>query len=394
MPAIEYGRIVVRNLVRRKRRTILTTLGIIIGVSIVVALASLGEGLRGAVLQEVGYLGADTVVLLPAPPGSLASFTGGPPFTDDQVRTIETTTGIRDAGRAVMYTVTIEYRGERKSQAINAIDSALIDIFETSQGYQVAEGRRFRAGASELVVGARMARKLFKDPIKLGQHLMVDGHDFEVVGIFAEVGTQDPDNYAYGDLKVIRTISKNEGHGAVVARLSPGARTEPVVAALTKRLKQKRGSEDFTILTPMKAQEAASSIIGVVELFLLGVAGIALLVGGIGIMNTMYTSVLERTREIGIFKAMGANDREIFLIFMLESGVLSLAGGVVGVVLGLGGAKLVELVAKASGSSLKVPLSPEIVLFGLAFSFFVGVISGVVPARQASKLNPVEALRS
>jgi putative ABC transport system permease protein len=156
----------------------------------------------------------------------------------------------------------------------------------------------------------------------------------------------------------------------------------------------KRGNEDFNVQTFEQVLETFSVILGIVQLVVVGIATISLVVGGIGIMNTMYTSVLERTRQIGVMKAIGAKDSHILLIFLFEAGIIGLFGGTVGVILGTIAGKTVETAASIAGySMLRVALTLKIALTGLLFAFFVGVLSGIAPARQASKLNPVEALR-
>ena len=140
--------------------------------------------------------------------------------------------------------------------------------------------------------------------------------------------------------------------------------------------------------------DIVGSIMGLIQVVIFGFASIAIVVGGIGIMNTMYTSVHERIREIGIMKAVGAKNKTIILIFLIESGIFGLAGGLGGIVLGLGLAKIVEIYCQTQNLFLlKASITPQLVLFGLAFSFLVGCISGFLPARSAAKLKPVEALR-
>ncbi len=140
--------------------------------------------------------------------------------------------------------------------------------------------------------------------------------------------------------------------------------------------------------------ESFQVILNIIQIFLIGIAAISLVVGGIGIMNTMYTSVLERTKEIGIMKSIGAKNSDILIIFLIESGILGLIGGLIGIILGMSFSKLIELGAKLAGYGMIQVSFPLLLILGtLLFSFLIGTISGVLPARQASKLKPVDALR-
>ena len=154
-----------------------------------------------------------------------------------------------------------------------------------------------------------------------------------------------------------------------------------------------RDDENFQVVTPAQIAEQINNVLGVVQIVLVGIAAISLVVGGIGIMNSMYTSVLERTREIGIMKSIGARNEDILKIFLIEAGLLGLVGGVFGVAIGVGIGKVVEIFAASAGYGLlKVPINFWIIGFGLGFAILVGTVSGALPAIRASKMNPVDAL--
>ena len=160
-----------------------------------------------------------------------------------------------------------------------------------------------------------------------------------------------------------------------------------------KELERKRGDTNFQVLTASQILEQIGQILGVMQIVLVGIAAISLLVGAIGIMNSMYTSVLERTKDIGIMKAIGARNADILQIFLIESGMIGLVGGLLGTALGTGMALAVEPFAKNAGFPLIITLEMGVLLFGLLFAFVIGMISGILPAYQASKLKPVDALR-
>jgi putative ABC transport system permease protein len=163
---------------------------------------------------------------------------------------------------------------------------------------------------------------------------------------------------------------------------------------LRKSRGQKEGEEDFTVQTSEQLAESFSTVFTIVQVVLIGLASISLLVGGIGIMNTMFTSVLERTREIGVMKAIGARNSDIMKIFLIEAGLLCTIGGGIGIILGIGISKLIQYVAAQAGMGIIQAYFPWYLIVGaLAFSFLVGTLSGIFPARRAAKLKPVDALR-
>jgi len=155
-----------------------------------------------------------------------------------------------------------------------------------------------------------------------------------------------------------------------------------------------RGEEDFTVMTAAQLSETVGGILSAVSTVLIGIGAISLLVGGVGIMNTMYTSVVERTREIGIYKALGAENHTILMLFLVESGLIGVIGGLIGIVLGFGMAKVVEVIGREMGVGLLYAwISWELTAFALFFSFSIGVLAGFLPSRSASQMDPVDALR-
>jgi len=203
------------------------------------------------------------------------------------------------------------------------------------------------------------------------------------------------------DLDIFRGITgKKDGAPQAIAKIASGFSPEEVAEDIKENLletrRRQRGEEEssFSVLTNEAMTGMVSNIMGVIQLAVFAFASIAMIVGGIGIMNTMYTSVHERTREIGILKAVGAKKSTITTIFLIESGVIGLVGGVGGMILGLGLAKLIELVGQVHPVFyISASISPGLIIFGLTFSFLIGCLSGFLPARNAAKLKPVDALR-
>ena len=184
----------------------------------------------------------------------------------------------------------------------------------------------------------------------------------------------------------------------IVVRVRDKDKIEDVANEIERKLRNDRnekvGEESFSVETPLQALGAVNTVLGIINIIIIGIAAISLFVGGIGIANTMYTSVLERRKEIGVMKAVGAKNKDILMLFLIESGLLGLVGGIVGALLGLGAALFVSGAAtSALGVPFEVVISYPLIFGAIAFSFLVGMISGVLPAMQASKLNVVDALR-
>jgi len=186
----------------------------------------------------------------------------------------------------------------------------------------------------------------------------------------------------------------------MMVKIEDGASTDKIAEDIEKELgeirKRKRGEDvsDFSVLTSEKMGGIVGGVMGVIQIAVMAFAGIAILVGGMGIMNTMFTAVRERTREIGVLKAIGAKNRAVITIFLIESGIIGLVGGAGGVILGLTVAKIVEAYGRTATFYLEAYMPPGLIIFGLLFSFLIGCLSGYFPARRAAKLKPTEALRS
>jgi len=390
----EYGRMAVRNLSRRRKRSFLTVLGIIIGITIVVAFISLGDGMRNAITGQLSALGSDVIMVTPGQFGSTAAL-GGVIFDQSDVDTVAGTPGIRAADLEVIGSLVMEFKGTKKVVTAIGGEEALQEIAERSGQFPIGEGRWPVKKEKGVLIGHKIAATAFDDEIRLKERVLLNGEPYTVVGILSERGQQQADRAVILEREALVELTDNQlGMANLIAQLDSGADPERTAEAVKKNLKRKRGAEDFTVMNPKKAQEAVGGVLGVLQLFLTAIASIALVVGGIGIMNTMYTSVMERTREIGTIKAIGACGHEILYIFLLEAGMLGILGGVVGTAIGLGFAKLIEIIAQYAGyRMLKVLVTPEVLVIGIGFAFVIGVVSGVLPARQASQLDPVEALR-
>ncbi|MEM4336824.1 MAG: ABC transporter permease [Candidatus Woesearchaeota archaeon] len=400
-----YVTLAFKNLSHRKLRSWLTLIGIFIGIAAVVSLISLGEGLQNAVTEQFKSLGSDRVIILPGgmlgPPGSETSLVT---LTKEDVKAVKKTKGVKDAAGVLIETLRIERDKDVVYSMVFGIPTGEdSDVFEVTKRFEVERGRKIKAGDKfKAVVGLQYAKEqgILEKPLDIGDTIKINGFDFEIIGIRKTQGNSISDSQVIISEEALRDITKNYFEVSVIhAIIEQGVNPDVVVDNVKKELRKSRnvekGKEDFDVTTSAKLIKSVTSILIIIEGIIIGIAAISLLVGGIGIMNTMYTSVLERTREIGIMKAVGAKNSDIMLIFLLEAGFLGAVGGVLGVVLGFVVSKSVEYIGAIVWGSplLRADFSLSLVLGAVSFAFFIGTISGTLPAIQAAKLKPVDALR-
>jgi putative ABC transport system permease protein len=253
----------------------------------------------------------------------------------------------------------------------------------------------------KIVVGSDyLEKKLYTRHLKLGDDLRIEGQDFEIVGILKRSASVFGNEFIIMNDEPMREVLDIGDEVDLIAVKVQDADMVPLIAErIEKEMRKSRdveeGKEDFSVETPEQVIETMGKILDYVTWFLVFIAMISLVVGGIGIMNTMFTSVLERRKEIGIMKSIGARNRNVLTLFLIESGVLGLAGGTIGILLGMGLSKSVEVIATlALGTQLiQAHYTLTWILIPLIFSFVIGTISGVMPAMQAANLKPVDALR-
>ncbi|MBC7222320.1 ABC transporter permease [Candidatus Bipolaricaulota bacterium] len=385
-------RLSLRNIRHRGLRSWLTVIGILIGTAAVVALISIGQGLQRSVARQVErIMGYNTILV-----------TSGGLNLGQRIRldieTIRAIPGVRSAIAVRTETAYVEGPNGKGFLAVLGYDPAM-EEFVAEMNLRVAAGRPL-SERGEVLLGSRAAQAL---GAQVGNDVVIEGRRFTVVGILE---AQRAGGFATGgltitDLLVIPLTELRElfpGPELVqyaVIRLEEQASVAEVRERIRDHLRtvgeRNASLTDFEDLT-----RNIQSVIRGVQAFLAGIAGIALLVGGVGVMNTMYTAVLERTREIGILKAVGAKDIHVLLLFLFESGLMGLAGGALGMLMGFGLAwvatAVVSRMFQTQGSFSPV-LSLALVFGALFFSFMVGAVAGIFPAYRAARLPPVEALR-
>lgn len=405
----DYLKFAVKSIKHRKLRSWLTMVGIFIGIAAVVSLISLGQGLQDTINEQFQKVGGNRIIITPG--GGItgvgamaASDYSSAKLTDHDVGVVKRVRGVENARGMWTKSMKVEFKGEYKYVMVFGVptDAESQDLFKKIDYFVVDEGRYLSNGDRyNAIIGVKFTKDLFKEKIKRGDRIYVEEQEFEVVGINKRAGNPIHDSKLTIPIDVARELSqtKEKEVSRIAVETEDSFKPSDVAEDIKKALRRdhglKEGEEDFTVQTMEQLVRSFSAVLNIVRVVLTGIAAISLIVGGVGIMNTTYTSVLERTREIGVMKSVGAQNSDILLIFLIESGILGLVGGVIGCILGVGFSKTVEFAAAKYFDSLplKAYLSWDLILGVMAFSFIIGCISGAMPARQASRLRPVDALR-
>jgi putative ABC transport system permease protein len=383
-----------KNLKRSGIKTYLTLLGIIIGIAAIVSLVSIGSGLGVAVEEQLDQLGGRTILVIPGGFQNIRTR-----LNDDDISRFESIRNVESVVPIYSTTGVLEFNREKINVSINAVDADDATLFEDIGFFNIKEGRDFTKNESgSVLIGNTIAEDYFNRKIDVRKIVTINGEDFRVIGILAPQaqafgGGPDTSTTVYMSLDAFRRISNNVNPTIVFVTALDKESVEQVVDDLDNYLEKTYGMRSVNVLSSDSILETINSLLSVITIFIMGLAGISLIVGGIGIMNAMITSVLERTKEIGLLKALGASNNKILLLFLLESAFIGLIGGVIGILLGFSLAELIAFFGTQSGFALVAVKNFEIIFGALAFSMIVGMLSGFYPALRASKLDPVEALR-
>jgi putative ABC transport system permease protein len=397
----ETVRLALLSVRRNVLRSFLTLLGIVIGVAAVIAMITIGSGTTEKVRTDISKLGSNLLVVRAARPDRSGSTSFTPKQLDDNdvAALAAGLTNAKAVAAAAQKQVRVVYGAENIAAEVTGTDT---DYF-IARDWNVLLGRAFtesevRGGTGVCVIGETVRSQFFGGGDPLGQTIRVNRSSCKVIGVLESKGTsgfgQDQDNVVTMPLVGYqRRIAGDRDVDAIYVAAADGVPTSTVQADIETILRETRriapGADDnFEIRDMTQIAEAMTSATTTMTGMLGAVAGVSLLVGGIGIMNIMLVSVTERTREIGIRMAIGARGSDVLTQFLVESVAISMLGGLIGVAIGFGGA---WLVGHLTGWSTVTP--PEAVLIAVAFSAAVGVFFGFYPARQAASLNPIQALR-
>lgn len=395
---LSFFRLSLQSLLYRKARSLLAILGIIIAIAVVIALLFLGQGLRDSVSNQMAQFGKDLVFVFPGDISNpFTAMFGAGKLKEKHAKAIERLEEIEFVMPTIESRLVIgEFKGEKKTASLHIQPwRAAKEIFEKSQGFRLEAGRwPEKEDAREVVLGSKAAEKLFKTSLHLYDEIILKGRRFAIAGILKELGEQGHDNSIYISMEMFERLTGEKGNfNALIVKVAKGFTPNEAVPKIEKEIIEQKGVDDFSVLTSEKAGDIAGEVIGIIQLVLVAIAAIAVIVGGIGIMNTMYTSVLERRREIGIMKAMGASQGKIITLFLIESALLGIVGGALGAVGGALLAKSVEWYAQNKGFvALLISLNPGTIFLILFFTIITGLVSGILPARSAARMNPAEAI--
>src|SRR3989344_1137843 len=388
-----------RNLKHRKIRSFFTILSIFIGITTIFIFISFGLGLYNYVNELTQGSSADKLLIQPIG-GSLATFDTNVIFEDSDIRAIERVPGVKEVSGSYYKIVTVESQNKVIYSVLFSYDPK-IPIAMESFNINLLKGKEVVSGKKEVVLGYNyiIPGRIFDKPISLNQNILINGEKIKVVGFYEEVGNPQDDSNIYISNDYIKKLfpEENLSYGMIVAKVditNINEITKKIEKALRNHRNLKEGKEDFQVQSFEDLIKGFSTALNVIIGFVLLIGLISVFVSAINTANTMITSVLERTREIGVIKSIGARNSDVFGIFLFESGFLGLIAGIIGVIIGFSISYLGMILLESYGYGfLKPDFSPIIFIGCIIFATLTGAISGVMPARSASKTNPVEALR-
>lgn len=395
----------VESLLSNKIRSGLTMLGIIIGVAAVIAMLGIGTGAENTIVGEIEGIGTNMLFVRT----STEDVTNPQPLTigdADALSDPKAAPSIAAAAPVVQGSAEVTFSGESVTASLVGVTPEYFQV----QNISLAEGFYFTDTditglSSSVILGANVAEDLFgRQGGLVGEKVRIKGQPFRIQGVITEEGGSE---FGSSDDQILVPLStaqvrllprsiRNEVDTIFVSAASPEAvpsAKDEAAIILRDRHHIKLGADDFSITTQQSFLDMAATITGTFTIFLGGIAGISLLVGGIGIMNIMLVTVTERTREIGLRKALGAKKKDILVQFLIESSLLSLTGGMMGIIFGWLLTRVVDRIASASSFNINPAITPNSVLLGTVFSIAVGLFFGIYPANRAAQLEPIEALR-
>lgn len=417
------------SITHRKLRSWLTLLGIVIGVAAVISIVSIGQSAQTSINDQLSSFGADVITLTAgysraegfggfareSPSTSQlgaqratasTSITETPKLTNKDILTLKANPNIISVNEIVSGRGDVVFLSEKGSATITGVNP---NTWKDTISVTLSSGRLLSASdTTGVVIGSGIASGMFKQSINLGRTITIEDKPFTVVGILATSGSSfggGADRTIYMTTNAAYTVLSediNKGeYSSIQAKVNDPELVDSVIAELTPAFyisrKVTEKTKDFTLTSSQAVKEQISSITSSLTLFLGAIAAISLIVGAIGVANSMFTSVMEKTKDIGILKALGSTNQEILLLFVIEAGLFGLIGGIIGVIIGtvashgISGMGIIPMLGSRGGTT--IILDPLLIIIGIVMSTLVGIIAGVIPARGASKMKPVDALR-
>ena len=401
----DHVKLAIKNLRHRMSRSLLTLLGIAIGIMAIISLMALGEGMQQAITGELSSL--SDVIIVSTGGNMFSSFGGGGStstgeyFTQRDIAGIERLQGIKEVSTQLSGSGLAEYNGKTTVLSLTGMEVSVMKLQYASQNLE-AGGFLNEGEQNKIMIGYSIAHDTFDADISVGGRIKINGEKFFVSGIFGKqgMGGVSSDSMVLMSSRDFKKLTGQSNISLIYLRVNNVNDAESIATTIQNAINENHGKKDFATATTMTSiLKTVQNIIGILQLVLVGIASIALVVASIGIMNTMLTSVMERTREIGIMKAIGATTRDIMSIFIIEGVLMSGVGGIIGIILGVFGSQALTLIlgsfmSMGGGSFQLVPIiTITSVVLAVAVSLIVGVLSSLYPAWRAARMSPIEAVR-
>jgi putative ABC transport system permease protein len=388
----------VKSLRYAQLRSWLTIIGIVIAIASIVLLLGIAQGLKQGVNEQLKAFGSDTIAVtsfnVQSPAFAFYVPTKGKLWEKDYEK-LKKIAGIELISKVIGNRASVTYKDETVTATVGGVEPSIFEQISTSM--KIKEGRFLRDGDRHAaVLGGSIAEDTFSEDVKVGQDIKIGEEKFRVVGILEKTGSSmsQLDNYIFVTFddgkELFRNIMAENEITIIRMKVSPGYDVEEVGETVKEVMRASHrvgeGEEDFSVITPKYINEQVDSVIGTLSLLVGAVAGIGLIVGGIGISNTMFTSVLEKTQEIGTLKAIGMKKGEIVMLFLIEAGIIGLVGGVIGIIIAFISSILISFITP-------VVILPEVIVGAAVFAFVVGLVAGAIPAKNAAEIPAAESLR-
>jgi len=375
-------RLAIRNITRQKTRTALTIVGILIGIAAIVALGSISEGLRVQISKSLEQ-SSGLITIMEESNGNLFMSMGSSELSQETVDDIMEIDGI-EAATPVLYRIGYLEDTSGFGQPTlfeSGVKPEDIELF-TTEGAVLSEGDLLEEGDTDYaMVGWTLSEDL---DLEVGDTITVEETDFTIKGIYEEFGDSGLDSGVIIPLDIAQDLFETDTYSAVIVYPEDIDEVQELADSIEDSV------EDISVFTTAELAKQIGQIVDQIGFFTIGIAGISAIVGGLGVMNTMIMSVMERRREIGVLKAIGATNSYILKMILIESALISLIGGLLGLGVGYLGSKVLGF---ATGGQAEGIVTPRLALYSLGFALFLGIVGGLYPARRASKLSPVEALK-